>query len=162
MEDRAIQETIKNADIQILTQIHSIMTQVTYIERQRLWEQERMGYISQHLSGMPGGGAMPRGLDEAFARLAEIDDEHAKRCKVYVRQLKKAQKILNSIENINMRTYVMMRYIFRASDTEIRKELNMTRRGIERARKCIEEAPDMGAVKWHDRYIIERDEKTKK
>ena len=118
-----------------------------------------MVFISQHLSGMPGGGGSPKGLDEAFARLAEIDDEHAKRCRIYVRQLKKAQRILNDIDNLTMRTFVLMKYVFSASDQDIRKELNMTRRGFERARKCVESAPNMAAVKWHDQYIIEKSEK---
>ncbi len=152
-------EAIANKDIALLTQIHSIMAQVTYIEQQRIWQQSRMGFISQHLTGMPGGGGTPKGLDEAFARLSEIDDEHAKRCKVYVRQLKKAQKILNDIDNITMRTFVLMRYVFRASDSDIRRELNMTRRGFERARKCVEEAHTMAAVKWRDRFIIEDPQK---
>lgn len=118
-----------------------------------------MGFISQHLTGMPGGGGSPRGLEEAFARLSEIDDEHADKCKMYVKRLKKAQKILNNIENINMRTFVLMRYVIGASDMDIRKELNMTRRGFDRARKCIESAPNMSSVKWHDQYIIENAEK---
>ena len=155
MEEKNTSITINNKDIPYLEQIHSVMAQVTHLEERRAWQQDRMVFISQHLTGMPGGGGSPRGLEEAFARLSEIDDEHADKCKMYVGRLRKAQKILNSIENINMRTFVLLRYVIGASDMEIRKELNMTRRGFDRARKCVEEAQNMSAVKWHDQYIIE-------
>lgn len=155
MEEKNTSITINNKDIPYLEQIHSVMALVTHLEERRAWQQDRMVFISQHLTGMPGGGGSPRGLEEAFARLSEIDDEHADKCKMYVGRLRKAQKILNSIENINMRTFVLLRYVIGASDMEIRKELNMTRRGFDRARKCVEEAQNMSAVKWHDQYIIE-------
>lgn len=155
MEEKNTSIIVNNKDIPTLEQVHSVMAQVTHLEERRAWQQDRMGFISQHLTGMPGGGGTPRGLDEAFARLAEVDDEHADKCKMYVRRLRKAEKILNSIENINMRTFVMMRYVLGASDMEIRKELNMTRRGFDRARKYVESAPNMASVKWHDQYIIE-------
>ncbi|MBP3690898.1 MAG: hypothetical protein J6I74_06190, partial [Schwartzia sp.] len=113
----------------------------------------------QHLTGTPGGSGMPKGLDEAFALLSEIDDEHKQRCKSYVRQLRKAQKILNGIESHTMRVFVVMKYVMDAPDTEIRKELNMTRRGFERARDSVENAPCMEAVKWQERYILVEDEK---
>lgn len=159
MEEKNTSIIVNNKDIPTLEQVHSVMAQVTHLEERRAWQQDRMGFISQHLTGMPGGGGTPRGLDEAFARLAEVDDEHADKCKMYVRRLRKAEKILNSIENINMRTFVLMRYVIGASDMDIRKELNMTRRGFERARKCVESAHNMASVKWHDQYIIENSKK---
>lgn len=155
MEEKNTSIIVNNKDIPYLENVHSVMAQVTHLEERRIWQQDRMGFISQHLTGMPGGGGSPTGLDEAFARLSEIDDEHAAKCKMYVGRLKKAQKILNNIENINMRTFVLMRYVIGASDMDIRKELNMTRRGFDRARKCVESASCMAAVKWHDQYIIE-------
>jgi hypothetical protein len=155
VEEKNTSIIVNNKDIPYLENVHSVMAQVTHLEERRIWQQDRMGFISQHLTGMPGGGGSPTGLDEAFARLSEIDDEHAAKCKMYVGRLKKAQKILNNIENINMRTFVLMRYVIGASDMDIRKELNMTRRGFDRARKCVESASCMAAVKWHDQYIIE-------
>ena len=47
-----------------------------------------------------------------------------------------------------------MRYVMQISDAEIRRELNMSRRGFERAKKCVETAPSMAAVKWQERYIV--------
>lgn len=148
---------IKNKDIPLLADIFCIMQDIRQIEKRREWQQDRMFNITQHLTGMPGGGNSPKGLDEAFALLAEIDDEHKQRCKDYARQLRKAQKILNGIESRSMRTFVVMKYVMDAPDTEIRKELNMTRRGFERARNSVEDASCMAAVKWQERYILVED-----
>lgn len=145
---------IKNKDIPLLAEVFCIMQDIKQIEQRREWQQDRMFNITQHLTGMPGGGGSPRGLDEAFAILSEIDDEHKQRCKEYARQLRKAQKILNSIESRTMRTFVVMKYVMDAPDTEIRQALNMTKHGFYRARRCVENASCMAAVKWQERYIL--------
>lgn len=147
---------VKNKDIPLLANIFNIMQDIRQIEERREWQAGRLYNITQHLTGMPGGGT-PKGLDEAFALLSEIDDEHKQRCKDYTRQLRKAQKILNGIESHTMRTFVTMKYVMNVPDTEIRKELNMTRRGFDRARNCVEMAPCMAAVKWQERYILVKD-----
>ena len=140
---------VRNKDIPLLANIFNIMQDIRQIE-------ERLFNITQHLTGMPGTGT-PKGLDEAFALLSEIDDEHKQRCKEYARQLRKAQKILNDIESHTMRTFVTMKYVMNVSDSEIRRELNMTKHGFYRARQCVESAPCMAAVKWQERYILVKD-----
>ena len=57
-----------------------------------------------------------------------------------------------------MRTFVVMKYVMDVSDSEIRRELNMTKHGFYRARKCVEEASCMAAVKWQERYILVKDD----
>ena len=145
---------INNKDIPLLADVLCIMQEVYHTERLQEWEQDRMLNITQHLSGMPGGGGMPKGLDSAFAILSELNMEHEDKCIGYVRKLRKAERILNNIESQSMRTFVLMKYVFDAPDTDIRKELNMSRRGFDRARKAIEEAPRMASVKWQEKYII--------
>lgn len=143
-----------NRDIPLLSEILYIMQDVCQIEQRRDWQHDRMYNITQHLTGMPRGGGLPNGLDETFAMLSEIDEEHEARCKEYVRQLRRAEKILNSIESRTMRTFVVMKYIMDVPDVNIREELNMTRRGFDRALRAIEGAPSMAAVKWKERYIV--------
>lgn len=151
-EQRPIE--VRNRDIPLLSEILYIMQDICQIEYRRDWQHDRMYNITQHLTGMPGVGGLPNGLDEAFALLSEIDEEHEARCKEYVRQLRKAQNILNGIESRTMRTFVVMKYIMNVPDVNIRDELNMTRRGFDRARRAVEEAPSMEAVKWQERYIV--------
>lgn len=145
---------IHNRDIPLLADILPIMQEICQIEQRRDWQRDRMLNITQHLTGMPGGGGMPKGLDEAFALLSELDEEHEQRCKDYVRQLKAAQKILNGIESRSMRAFVTMKYVMEVPDAQIREELNMTRTGFNRARRCVESAECMAMVKWHERYIL--------
>lgn len=145
---------VRNRDIPLLSEILYIMQMVCQIEERRDWQRDRMTNITQHLTWVPGGGGLPKGLDDAFALLSELDEEHETQCKEYTRQLRKAQKILNSIESLTMRTFVLMKYIMDVPDVEIRDKLNMTRRGFDRARRAVEEAPDMASVKWQERYIV--------
>ena len=145
---------IRNRDIPVLADVLPIMQDVRMTEIQKAWQRDRLTNITPHLTGMPGGGGLPKGLEEAFAILSELEEDHAKRCVEYGKALKKAQDILNSIQNRTMRTFVMMKYLFETPDAEIRRELNMTRRGFDRARKCVEDAPDMARVRWQDKYIV--------
>lgn len=145
---------VRNRDIPLLSEVLYIMQEICQIEQRRNWQHDRMTNITQHLSWMPKGGGLPKGLDDAFALLSEIDEEHEARCREYVCQLQEAQKILNGIESRTMRTFVMMKYIMNVSDANIREELNMTRRGFDRARRCVEEASCMAEVKWCERYIV--------
>lgn len=151
MDDRSIE--VKNKDIPLLASTLSIMQAICHIEERREWQKDRLYNITQHLTGMPGGN-YPRGLDEAFSALSELDDEHKQRCKEYVRQLKKVQKILNSIESQTMRIFVELKYVMDVPDVEIRDNLNMSKHGFYRAKECIESAPCMAAVKWQERYIL--------
>lgn len=146
--------TVCNRDIPILADVLCIMQEVSALEKHRDWQRDRMYSITQHLTGMPGAKGAAKGFDEAFALLSEIDEEHKEKCKEYVRKLRKAQRILNGIESQSMRSFVVMKYVMDVPDVEIRKELNMTRRGFDRARRSVEEADCMASVKWRERYIL--------
>lgn len=145
---------VRNKDIPLLADVLCIMQEIRQIESRREWQQERLFSISQHLTGMPAAGGTPKGLDEVFAMLSEIDTEHEQKCKEYMRKLRKAQKILNGIESQSMRTFVKMKYVMDLSDAEIRRELNLSKHGFYRAKEAIESAPCMAAVKWRERYIL--------
>ena len=154
MEDRLQPVKIRNRDIPLLASILCVMQDVCMVEKQREWQRERMTNITPHITGMPGGGGLPKGLEEAFAAISELEENQAKECLKYAKTLKRAQEILNGIRSESMRTFVKMKYVFNTADTEIRRELNMTRRGFEQARKCVEDAPDMASVVWQEKYIV--------
>lgn len=145
---------VKNRDIPLLADIRRLRQEVLMIEQRREWQRDRMLNITQHLSGMPGSRS-PKGLDDAYAALSELEYEHEQKCRQYKRQIKRAEKVLNSIESNTMRTFVSMKYEWDKPDAEIRKRLNMSRRGFDRARDCVESAPCMAMVKWHEKYIID-------
>lgn len=148
---------VRNRDILLLSEVVGIMQAVRRIEELRGWQRDRMVNITQHFSGMPGGsGGVPKGFDEAFARLAELDEQHEQKCMEYVKQLKAAQRILNSIPSPTMRVFVTLKYVMNMPDREIREQLNMTRWGYDQARRCVEEAEDMASVVWRERYILSK------
>lgn len=145
---------VRNRDIPLLADVLPIMQEIRQIELRRNWQRDRMENITQHISGTPGGGGAPKGLDEAFALLSELDEEHEQSCKEYVRRIKAAQDVLNGIQSQSMRTFVIMKYIMDAPDVEIRHELNMSRTAFSRARHSVEDAECMSDVKWRDRYTL--------
>ena len=155
MQEGRFQPTvIHNRDIPLLAEVLCIMQDLRMTEQQREWQHDRLTNITPHLTGMPGGGGLPKGLEEAFATISELEEKQAEKCREYADQLQKAQKILNSIASRTLRTFVMMKYMFETPDTEIRRELNMTRRGFDQARKCVEDAPNMASVRWQEKYIV--------
>lgn len=156
-EKKTAPTVIHNRDIPTLTEVLSIMQTVCQIERRREWQRDRMLHITQSLTGMPGGGS-PKGLDDVIAALDDITIDQGRECLAYTHQLRAAQRILNGIESQSMRAFVLMKYVMGCSDTEIRNELNMTRRGFERAKRSVESARSMTAVKWQERYILDRQE----
>ena len=146
---------VKNRDIPVLADVLSLMQEVRQIEQRRGWQHERMNRMTQSITGMPGGGGLPQGLDSAFAALDEIDREQGEKCREYARQLRRAQRILDGIVSQSMRSFVVMKYVMGCSNAEIMQELNMTRRGLERARRSIESAGCMAEVQWQERYVVE-------
>ena len=153
-ESRREPTVVRNRDIPVLCDILPVMQLVCATERSLDWQHDRMTSMSQHISGMPGGGTLPQGLDEAFARLYEAGEDHGKELMQYNKELREAEKILNGIESRSMRAFVMLKYVWDVPDAEIRRELNMTEWGFNRARKAIEEAENMGLVVWRERYIL--------
>ena len=155
-EKAAMPEPIKiiNKDIPILARVLYTMRDVTNIEQMRDWIQARMYSITQHLSGMPGGGGTPKGLDDTFARLSEMDDEHKEKCRRYMRELEEAEGILNRIESPAMRTFVVMKYVLDIPNVQIARELNLTEWKFNQMRRCVEQTADMEHVVWKEPYKL--------
>ena len=145
---------IRNRDIPVLVDVLATMQLVAESERRLDWQHDRMLSINQHISGMPGGGSLPKGLDEAFSMLEQVGETHERRIQEYVCELREAERILNGIESRTMRAFVIMRYVMSVPDAEIRRELNMTEWGFNRARKAVESAEDMASVIWREKYIL--------
>lgn len=146
---------IANRDIPLLREVLSVMQSVYRTEQLQEWQRERMVKITASLSGMPGGGGR-KGLDDAVSVLDELQESQVRACKEYAHALRRAQRVLNGIESRNMRAFVMLKYVMGVTDAEIRRELNLTRRGFDRAVRAIQDAPDMASVKWQERYILEK------
>lgn len=145
---------VRNRDIPLLCDVLSVMQLVNTSEQRLDWQHDRMMSITQHISGMPGGGALPKGLEDAFAMLEEAGEEHGLQLRKYMHELREAERVLNSIESRTMRAFVVMKYLMNIADAEIRRELNMTEWGFNRARKSIEEAESMADVVWREKYIV--------
>ncbi len=146
--------TIRNRDIVLLSQILYMVQDVTMTEQKRQWMQDRLFAMSQHITGMPGGGGQPTGLEEPIAAIGELEEKYAKECREFLRDVSRAESILNHIQSRSMRTFVMMRYVFGIGNNEIMKRLNLKRRRFEQACKAVEQAPDMEHVIWQERFAL--------
>lgn len=145
---------INNTDIIMLSNIWCTMCDITNLEERRAWQEGRLYHITQQISNGHGSGGSPKGMDETFAELAGLDAEHEEACKIYVADMREAQKILDNIKNPKMKTFVVMMYVMNRPYSEIRQELNMTRRSFDAAKKAVEEACCMDAVEWKEKYVL--------
>ena len=148
---------VKNRDIPVLVNILSVMQLINVTERRRDWQKERLYNITQHLTGMPHSGQLPTGFDAVFAAMSELDKEHEAECSQYVHELRTAQRILNRIESRTMRAFVTLKYVMDVPDTDIMRELGMTKHGFYRAKNTVESAENMERVIWREKFILEND-----
>lgn len=152
MAEQRPQRQVKNKDIPLLTEVRLIEMDVVAMENRIQWERERRRNITQHLSRTPGGGGTARGMDEALASIEELEEKHKALVKKYIRQIRKAEAILNGIASHQMRTLVSLLYLDCYSSGTVQELLGMSRWAFENARETVEQAEDMASVVWHDRY----------
>lgn len=145
---------VRNRDIIVLSKVRYIMQEVCRIEDLRQWEQERAYNITQHLTGMPGGGGVPRGLESLFEKLSELEERHLEKCRQYVATLTEAEAILNGIQSDGMRAFVLLKYVLDFSGKQVMRELNMTDYAYRSARRCVEGARSMRSAAWSEDYVV--------
>lgn len=148
-------KVVRNKDIPLLADVLSIMQHVKIIEERISWQKGRLYNITSILTGMPRSGSSENKYEMVFGELSVLDEKCADLLRQYIRKVERAQRIINQISSQSMRTFVVMKYIMDEPNTTIMNELNMTRRGFERAVKSIEEAPNMARVVWHEKYVVE-------
>lgn len=73
------------------------MQDVCSLERQIVWQHDRMYGVTARISGMPGGKGAPTGYDAALAAIGELSEEYGKRMQEYVCALKNAEQIINPL-----------------------------------------------------------------
>ncbi len=150
------QEPIKvnNKDIPLLSRVLYIMQDIALLEKKQIFQRDIMLNITQHITGMPSGKGTARGIDDMLGILSELGSEYNEKVREYTRDLKTAERIINGIPSVTMRTFVTMRYMFGMPKKTIMRELNLSRWGFDRAVRAVENAPNMASVKWHERYIL--------
>ena len=151
MAEQRQAKPVKNKDIQLLQKVNLLKLDVISLEKRAQWERDRLCNISQHLSSA-GGGGTPHGMDEAFAAMSEAEERHRLLAKTYTQEIKKAERIIDSIASNQMRTRVTMRYLDNVADSAVRSVLHMSRWAYDSAKAAIENAECMAQVQWNDRY----------
>ena len=97
---------IRNRDIELLTRIFYIMQDIRSLQRRSDFQNDLLYSTTKRLTGMPGGGGLPHGFDVIIGELEEMNRDYGEKINDYVRDLRKAEKILNGIPDKAMRTFV--------------------------------------------------------
>lgn len=140
---------INNRDIPLLFCVLYTMQDIRMLEEKRDFTHEQLKRATKGLTGMPPGGGGPHGMEETFAKLAELDEQHAEKIKQYAEELSMAEKIINGIPpERGMRTFVEMVYMKHMRKEEVMAEINLTEWEYRKARERIEKAESMAKVKW--------------
>ena len=137
-----------NRDIKLLQEVSSIMALADETEQRMNWEHDKIMNITPHLTGMPGGGGLPKGIDDALCSLHDAEQAHMFSLRRYTRAIRRADEIVHGIENAEMRAFVVMRYLKGMTDVAVRRELKMSEYALKAARECVESAERMDDVKW--------------
>ena len=96
---------------------------------------------------------MPTGFDTAFAALSQLACEHLDKIKLYERELRAAEQIINSIPDGTMRSFVVMFYVQQLPAADVQRELNMSEYAYRVTRSAIESAQSMAQVKWKNKFF---------
>lgn len=142
-----------NRDIPALSEVLPAMELIRRIEERRAWQRERMLNITQHITGMPGGG-QKKDYADTMALLGELDEQHERLCREYAETLQRAEDILNAIPCAEMRAFVLLLYVLDAAGSEVQIQLNLSRREFEQARRAVEKAPCMAKVVWPKKFTL--------
>ena len=82
---------VRNRDISTLQRVPALMAEAEKLEERRAWERARLTSArGQRLTGMPGGGGVPQGIDAALSRLSDLEEEHGEKLNGYVSAMKAA------------------------------------------------------------------------
>ena len=149
---------IRNRDIELLTRIFYIMQDIRSLQRRSDFQNDLLFSTTKRLTGMPGGGGLPHGFDVIIGELEEMNRDYGDKIGDYIRDLRKAEKIINGIPSGTMRTFVRMYYVDQVEKAEIMKDLEMTEYQFDKARKAIEEAESMRKTDWPEKFRMEKPE----
>ena len=149
---------VKNRDIILLDRAQSLLAEVCALEEKREKLRELRFKATSSISGMPHGGKA-RGLDEIVAEIDEMDEKYAMRLRMYLREQRQADAILEGIACLDMRAFVRMVYVEKRARAYVISTLKMREWGYRQARKNIENARDMAHARWQNSFVL-REKKT--
>ncbi len=143
-----------NKDIEVLSNVTAYMQDARICEDKAQFEREQLTSITSHLSFAGGGGNKVRQMDDTFAKISELEMSHVEKLKMYAREIRKAESIVNAIPIERMQTFVMLRYVLNRSKHDIMECMCMTEREYRWAREAIEKAESMADVNWYARAML--------
>ncbi|MBQ8507204.1 MAG: hypothetical protein IJ466_07245 [Clostridia bacterium] len=137
---------IRNRDIAVLEDVTAAMQEVCRYEDMSEWQGDRIFSITRMLTGMPCASGGAKGLDNSLSKLEAAQERYAGELEKCLRLLEKAESIINSIENREMRNFVVLMYVMKLPPAEVRRELNMSEWSFRQARQKVEQARSMRDV----------------
>ena len=139
---------VRNKDIPLLTQIFYIMQDIRSLQHRSEFNDEQLYSTTKRLTGMPGGGGLPHGFDSILVELEEVNREYGEKIAKYVKDLRKAEKILNGITDNRLYTFVRLVYVDQVAQAEAIRDMELTEYQFNKIRKNIEDAEDMQKAVW--------------
>lgn len=140
-----------NRDIPTLQNVVYLKEEVVRLENRMAFERDRMTNITQHLSFTAGCGGEPYTLDSAFASLEQLEKRHREKARMYARAMRHADRIMDSIMSLSMRTFVDLMYVEQLDKQDVMERLHMTEWEYRKRREAVEKADCMESVAWKDR-----------
>ncbi len=146
-------KNIRNRDVITLSKANGLWAGLEAVQKRLDWLNDKKYSMMQVMNGMPSAHNK-KGLDDLMADIDEVQREMEEERQEFFRAIAAAQKILKNIGNLNMRTFVRMKYYNCEPDSMIQKQMGMSRKQFESACENIENAPCMGKVRWEEKYRL--------
>ncbi len=150
----ADQRKIRNRDIPLIWDLNAYREDVKRLKERTEWLRDQLYSITRSISGMPHGGGGGKGYDDILVRISEAEDRYAETVAMYTRQIRRAERIMRSIESESMRLFVRMYYMDHEDKKAVMARMKMTDWGFRTARDNIEQAESMSAVRWKEKFIL--------
>lgn len=146
-----VPKEVKNRDIIILSRATDQLAELDIIKEKRDMLNERRYSMSQAITGLPGGH-QKKGLDDLLSRVDELERELVEKQAELFGCILDAERILKGIQNHSMYAFVSLKYYYQDADAAIQRRLNIPRSQFERMCEVVENAPNMAAVVWPEKY----------
>ena len=142
---------VRNRDIIALDRAQSLLEETRALEEKRDRLKELRFRATGNMSGMPRGG-QAKNLEEIIAEIDELDEKYRLKLRMYLREQKRVDAIMEGIASVTMRAFVRLMYAEKRPKTYVISELKMTEWAFRQARESVENARDMAHVAWRESY----------
>jgi len=124
------------------------MREIVSLEKQVDWQRDQMVKMNQHIGNLPRSGSQPKGYEEAFSIISEVEGQQLEKLIEYAGIIKESEKVISGIIDDETRLFVRLLYVDQLSRMRIQRVMRMSPKRMRRMREAVDMAENMENV-WN-------------